>query len=85
MTIHVEIPDPLAGKIERVALLQGKSPEEIVLNAVAKQVDPFARLGELMAPVSERLKELGESEDEAVEYFEQVKHQQRSERRAAGK
>jgi hypothetical protein len=85
MTIHVEIPEPLAGKVERAAKQQGKSAQDVVLDAVAKKIDPFARLSELMAPVCEHLKELGETEDEAVEYFEQVRHERRRERRAASK
>jgi hypothetical protein len=55
------------------------------LDAIAQKVDPFGRLSELLAPIRERLMELDESEDEAVEYFEQVKHERRRERRAAGK
>ena len=44
MTIHVEIPEPLAGKVEQAAKQQGKSAQDVVLDAVAKKVDPFARL-----------------------------------------
>lgn len=85
MSIHIEIPEPLAEKVTQAAKFQGRSPEDIVLEAVAKRFDPFARLDELMAPVRERIKELGETEDDVVEYFEQVKHELRRERRAAGK
>jgi hypothetical protein len=84
MSIHVEIPEPLAEKVAQAAKSQGKSPTDVVLEAVATKFDPLARLDELMAPVYERMKELGESEDDAVEYFEQVKHEMRRERRAAG-
>lgn len=85
MTMHVEIPEPLASKVAEVAKSQGTSPEELVLEAVAKRVDPFARLHELMTPVYDRMKELGITEDEAVEDFEAEKHALRRERRAAGK
>ncbi len=85
MTIHVEIPDPLAAKVAVIAKSTGKSPEDVVLDAVAKQIDPLASLNERLAPIHERLRELGETEDEAVEFFEQVKHELRRERRAAGK
>ena len=37
MTIHVEIPEPLAGKVERAAKQQGKSAQDVVLDAVAKK------------------------------------------------
>ena len=85
MSIHVEIPEPLAEKVARAAKSQGKSPEDVVLEAVAKRLDPFARLDELMAPVHERMKSLGITEDEAVEDFEREKHDLRNERHAAGK
>ena len=85
MSIHVEIPEPLAEKVARAAKSQGKSPEDVVLEAVAKRLDPFARLDELMAPVHERMKSLGITEDEAVEDFEREKHALRKERQAAGK
>jgi hypothetical protein len=84
MTIHVEIPEPLAEKVARAAKSQGKSSEDVVLEAVARVLDPFARLDELMAPVYERMKALGISEDEAVEDFEEVKHDLRRKSQAAG-
>lgn len=84
MSIHVEIPEPLAEKVARAAKSQGKSPEDVVLEAVAGRLDPFARLHKLMTPVYDRMKELGISEDEAVEDFEAEKHALRRERRAAG-
>jgi hypothetical protein len=85
MSIHIEIPEPLAEKVAQAAKMQGKSPEDVVLEAVAQRLEPLARLDELMSPVHERMKELGESEDEVVEYFEKVKHELRRERRAVGK
>jgi hypothetical protein len=85
MSIHVEIPEPLAGKVEQAAKQQGRSPRDIVLEAVAKRIDPLTRLDELMAPVYDRMKELGVSEDEAVEDFEAEKHAMRKEREAIGK
>jgi hypothetical protein len=85
MSIHVEIPEPLATKVTDAAKSQGKSPEDVVLDAVAKTIDPLAQLHEMMAPVYDRMKELGISEDDAVEDFEAEKHAMRRERRAAGK
>jgi hypothetical protein len=85
MSIQLTIPDPLAAKVSQAAKLQGKSPEEIVLEAIAQRLDPLARLDELMAPVRERMKELGITEDEAVEDFEREKHAMRAERQATSK
>lgn len=85
MSIQVEIPEPLADKVAQAAKSQGKSPADIVLEAVAWKVDPFARLDELMAPVYARMTELGISEDEAVEDFEAEKHALRRERLAGNK
>jgi hypothetical protein len=83
MPLHVEIPEPLAAQVADAAKLRGASPEELVLQAVADSVDPLARLRKLAAPIAERLRELGETEDDAVEFFEEVKHDLRQQRRAA--
>jgi hypothetical protein len=81
MSIHVEIPDPLAAQVAIFATSKGKTPEDVVLDAVARQVDPLAHLREVMAPVYRRMEELGITEDEAVEDFETEKHAMRRERR----
>lgn len=83
MSFQVEIPEPLAAKVLEKAKSQGTSPENLVLQAVTDSVDPFARLDELMAPVRARITELGETEEEVVEFLEKVKHDMRRERRAA--
>jgi hypothetical protein len=85
MTIHIEIPEPLAGKVATIAKSQGKTPEDVVLEAVANCLNPFAEVRELMTPVYDRMKQLGISEDEAVEDFEAEKHAMREERRAANR
>jgi hypothetical protein len=85
MTIVLEIPDRLAGELERVARSRGRSAEEIALAAIEKEIEPFARLDDLMAPTYAAMQSAGITEDEAVEDFERVKHQLRAERRAAGK
>jgi hypothetical protein len=82
MTIHVDIPEALAAKVAIIAKATGKTPEDVVLDAVTKQVDPFAKVREMMAPVYERMEALGITEDEAVEDFEFEKHALRRERRA---
>lgn len=82
MSLHIEIPEPLAAQVATAAKSRGASPEELVLQAVADSVDPLARLRKLAAPIGDRLKELGETEDDAVEYFEEVKHDLRRQRRA---
>lgn len=83
MSIHIEIPEPLAQKVARAAKSQGKAPEDVVLEAVTQCVDPLAALRLKMQPVYQRLAELGITEDEAVEDFERIKHELRRQRRAA--
>jgi hypothetical protein len=83
MTIQVSISEPLAGKVADAAKSQGKSPEDFVLAAIATQVDPLGRFDEVMAPVRQHLSEIGETEDDATDYFETVKHELRRQRRAA--
>ncbi|MGL4512428.1 MAG: hypothetical protein ACRCT8_05000 [Lacipirellulaceae bacterium] len=81
--MNVEIPEPLAAQVADFAKLRGASPTEVVLQAVADSVDPLSRLRALATPVAERLRELGESEDDAVEFFEGVKHDVRHRRPVA--
>jgi hypothetical protein len=83
MSLQIEIPEPLAEIVTNAAKSRGASPEDLVLQAVADSVDPLGRLRNLAAPVAERLKELGETEDDAVEFFEEVKHDLRRQRRNA--
>lgn len=85
MSIHVEIPEPLAAKVAQAAKSQGKSPTDVVLDAVATKLDPLARLDEVLAPIREAFQASGLTEDEAVELFEAEKHAMRRERTAAGK
>lgn len=83
MSLHVEIPEPLAGKVAAAAYSQGRSPQDLVIEALAKKLAPFARTDELMAPVYERMQALGLTEEDAVEDFEAAKHALRREREAA--
>ena len=85
MSIHVEIPEPLAEKVTQATKSQGKSPAAVVLEAVATQLDPLGRLNAALAPIREAFQESGLSEDEAVELFEAEKHAMRRERAASGK
>lgn len=85
MSIHVEIPEPLAEKVARAAKSQGKSAEAVVLEAVASQLDPLGRLNAALAPIRTAFQESGLTEDEAVELFEAEKHALRRERAAVEK
>ena len=84
MSIHVEIPGPLAEKVAQAAKFQDKSAEAVVLEADPTKLDPLARLDEVLAPIREAFQVSGLTEDEAVEDFERVKHEMRRERQAAG-
>jgi predicted transcriptional regulator len=79
MSIHVEIPEPLAEQVARIAKAQGKSPETVVLEALANQFEPLGRLNTALAPIREAFQKSGLSEDEAVELFEAEKHAMRRE------
>jgi hypothetical protein len=84
MSLQIFIPDQLAAKIAAMAESQGKRPEDLVIEAIENKLNPLARLDELMAPVRARIAELGESEDDVVEFFEKVKHEMRKEHQSAG-
>ena len=83
MTIHIEIPQQLADKVARLAETQGKSLEDVVLEAVAQRVDPLGRLNTALAPIRQAFENSGLTEDEAVDIFEAEKHALRAERQAA--
>lgn len=80
MSLHVEIPEPLAARVAEKARSQGKSPQDLVLQAVTQSVDPFARLDELAAPDRFAAEE---TDEEMSEYLEKAKHRLRQERRTA--
>jgi hypothetical protein len=83
MSLNVEIPEPLAAKLARTAASEGKSAEKVVLEAVARHVDPLSQLNAALAPVRVAFQESGLTEDEAVELFEAEKHAMRRERATA--
>lgn len=85
MSLHLVIPDPLAAKVTAAAESQGKRPEDLVIEAIETKLNPLARLDELFAPVRVRVAELGESEDDVMDFLEEVKHDLRREKRTAGK
>lgn len=85
MFIRVQIPEPLAEKVTQAAKSQGKPPEDVVLEAVAKRLGPLGRLNAALAPIREAFQKSGLAEDEAVELFEAEKHAMRRERAAAQK
>lgn len=82
MSMHIEIPEPLAERVARAARSQGKSAETVVLEAVASQLDPLGRLNAALAPIRAAFRESGLTEDEAVELFEAEKHAMRREQAA---
>lgn len=79
MAILVEIPEPLAERVVRAAATQGRTPEDLVLEAVAVRLDPLSRLNAALEPVRQAFQKSGLSEDEAVELFEAEKHALRKE------
>jgi hypothetical protein len=85
MSLFIEIPEPLAGRVAQAAKSQGRAPQELIIEAITNKLDPFARVDARMAPVYDRLQALGITEDEAVEDFEAEKHAMRREQEATGR
>lgn len=83
MTIHVDIPEPLATRVARAAKSQGKTAEAVVLETLEQQLDPLSRLNAALAPIRQAFINSGLTEDEAVDLFEAEKHLMRAERGAA--
>lgn len=82
MTLSVTIPDELAEKLTRSAHAAGKTPEEVAVLAIRRNLLATAKLNEALAPIREAFQESGLTEDEAVELFEAEKHAMRRERSA---
>ncbi len=85
MTIQVDIPEPLAGKVKEAAERAGKAPADVVLEAVAHRMAPFAELDRQLAPVYARMEALGLTEEDAALDFDVEKHALRREREAGGR
>ena len=85
MTLSLTIPDELAEELARTAEAVGKTPQELAVSAIRRNLLATARLNETLAPVREAFQKSGLSEDEAVELFEAEKHALRRERAAAGR
>lgn len=83
--MHVRIPDEIAEQLETVAKTTGRTPEQVLVSAVRRELLETTKLTEALAPVRQAFKASGLTEDEAVELFEAEKHALRRERRAAAK
>jgi len=82
MTLSVTIPDELAAELARTAQAAGKTPEEVAVSAIRRNLQAAAKVNEAIAPIREAFQGSGLSEDEAVELFEAEKHAMRRERSA---
>jgi hypothetical protein len=85
MTLSVTIPDRLAEELLEFARARGKSPEEIALTAIERELSASTDLSTILAPVREAFTHSGLSENEAVDIFEEEKHALRKERRAGSR
>jgi hypothetical protein len=83
MTLNLDIPDELAEELARNAQAAGKTPEEVAVIAIRRNLLAAAKLKQALAPVREAFKNSGLAEDEAVDMFEAEKHAMRHERAAA--
>ena len=83
MTLSVTIPDDLAVRLESVAKATDKTPEQVALAAIERDLTSLAHLDEILAPVRSAFEASGLTEDELTELLEVEKHAMRRERRAA--
>jgi hypothetical protein len=74
MTLSVTIADELAEELARAAQAVGKTPEEVAVSAIRRNLLATAKLNETLAPIRHSFQKSGLSEDEAVEQFEAEKH-----------
>jgi predicted transcriptional regulator len=80
MSLNLIIPDELASDLERTARAAGKTPEEIAISAIRRNLMAMAKLNDALSPVREAFVQSGLTEDEAIEVFEREKHDLRRER-----
>lgn len=85
MSVTVTIPDDLADELTRTAQAIGKTPEEVAVVAIRRNLLATAKLNEALMPIRDAFQKSGLTEDEAVELFEAEKHALRREQAAASK
>ncbi len=66
-----------------VAKATDKTPEQVALNAIERDLTSLDRLNEVLAPIRAAFEASGMTEDEAVELFEAEKQAWRAEQRAS--
>ena len=84
MSLSVTIPDELAEELSRTARAAGKTPEEVAVTAIRRNLMATARLNEALAPIRAAFENSGLTEDQAVELFEAEKHALRKEKLGNG-
>lgn len=82
MVLSVMIPDDLAEELTRAADAAGKTPAEITVAALRRELLSAARLEQSLSPIRQAFQASGLTEDEAVDLFETEKHALRRERAA---
>jgi hypothetical protein len=83
MSLSVTIPDDLADQLVRTAHATGKTPEEVAVVAIRRNLLVSAKINDALAPIREAFQDSGLTEDEAVELFEAEKHALRQEQVAS--
>lgn len=82
MVLSVTIPDDLAEELARAADAAGKTPAEITVAAIRRELLLTTRCEQALAPIRQAFRASGLTEDEAVDLFEAEKHSLRRERAA---
>lgn len=71
-TLTINLPKDIRLAVENKARLSGRDSAEFIEDLVAKEVNRPS-LDEILAPIRNGFKESGDSEDEIVEFFEEIR------------
>lgn len=71
-TLTINLPKDVSLAVENKARLSGRDSAEFIEDLVTKEVNSPS-LDEILAPIRNGFKESGDSEDEIIEFFEEIR------------
>ena len=71
-TLTINLPKDVSLAVENKARLSGRDSAEFIEDLVTKEVNSPS-LDEILAPIRNGFKESGDSEDEILEFFEEIR------------
>lgn len=82
MTLHVDLSAALTERLEILAKVTSRTPEQVALAAIERELTAWDRADEALEPVRVAFEASGMSDDDLSELLETEKHAMRLERRS---